>query len=255
MEIRMHRTVRHAYFSLILVAQIAVLAGIADAQTKIACVGDSITADPASWCVVLDQKLGSDYMVRNFGVSGTCALKGCDAPYWSTAQFESSHDFGPDIVIIMLGTNDSKPSNWNRGKGQFAADYGALIDSYTSLATHPRVYAIIVIPAGRNDWAISGATIANELNPIIEQVALAKMITTIDGFAAFGGAMFDTSLFSASDQVHPYPKGHQVLGHAVYEVLMSSGGLGTGGMGAGPGGVGAARRGAVDPGRRGAWGL
>ena len=54
----MHRTGRHACFTLVLVAQIAFLAGVADAQTKIACVGDSITADPASWCVVLDQKLG-----------------------------------------------------------------------------------------------------------------------------------------------------------------------------------------------------
>ena len=216
----------------------ALSAGVASAETKVACVGDSITALPTSWCGDLSEKLGTGYDVANFGVSGTNLLKDIGQPYWTCAQFTPSHDFAPNLVLIMLGTNDGIPRTWE-GKDHFVADYEALIDSYTSLASHPRVYAMLPPPAGTGPFGHSGELIANEVIPMIEQAAMNKGVTTIDIFTAFGGVDFDPGLYGSLDQIHPNAEGQQLICDTVYAVLMSSGGLGNAGAG-GSGGSGGA---------------
>ena len=95
---------------------------------KIACVGDSITygyglSNPSqqSYPAVLQSLLGSQHTVGNFGTSGCTLLKAGDKPYWNDANFSASDAFKPDVVVIMLGTNDAKPQNWSH-KADFSAD-------------------------------------------------------------------------------------------------------------------------------------
>ena len=108
---------------------------------KVACVGDSITAPRNGWCGYLGTKLGSGYMTQTFGVSGTTLLKNVGQPAFSSSnQFKPSQDYAPNIVVIMLGTNDSMPRNWNAGKDHFVQDYEVLIDSYTALASKPMIF-------------------------------------------------------------------------------------------------------------------
>src|SRR4051812_11154381 len=92
---------------------------LAAEKIKVACVGDSITAgagvqDPGhnAYPVVLQRLLGDKYEVKNFGVSGTTLLKKGDSPYWNQKAFKAATAFAPDIVIIKLGTNDTKAQNW-----------------------------------------------------------------------------------------------------------------------------------------------
>jgi len=223
----MHRNIAKAIVQLSVVVLISISAGVANAQTvKVACVGDSITALPSSWCGNLSTKLGSGYMVSNFGVSGTNLAKNVSQPYWSSAQYTPSHTFAPDIVIIMLGTNDAFTASWSGAKTHFVKDYEELLDTYTSLASKPKPYMIIPTPIGTSPFGHSGDLLATEVVPLVKQVAMEKMVPTIDAFTLFGGAMFDTSLFGASDQVHPNAKGQQMICDEVYKVLMSTGALG-----------------------------
>jgi MYXO-CTERM domain-containing protein len=210
-----------------IVILISISARVADAQTvKVACVGDSITALPSSWCGTLSTKLGSGFMVKNFGVSGTNLAKNVSQPYWNSAQYTPSHTFAPNIVIIMLGTNDAFTFSWPNAKGHFVADYKELLDTYTSLESKPKPYMIIPTPIGTSPFGHDGKLLETEVIPLIKQVAMEKMVPTIDGFTLFGGAMFDASLYGASDQVHPNAQGQQKLGEAVYKVLMETGALG-----------------------------
>lgn len=120
----------------------------------------------------------------------------------------------------MLGTNDSKPFNWNAHKGEFVGDYEALIDSYAALPSHPKIYLNLCPPAGTNGYQIDGVVIEKEVIPDIEQIAAAKGLPTIDVFAAFGGHTLDPSLYgSAGDRVHPNAKGAQVIADTVYAAL------------------------------------
>ncbi len=193
------------------------------ATTKVACVGDSITQF-SGWCEDLGARLGAGYTTRNFGVSGTTLLKAGDSSYWTSAQFAPSHQFAPDLLVIMLGTNDSKPQNWTAvNAARFVPDYEELIDSYAGLASRPRIWVVLPPPAGPNVYAISGEVIEHEQLPRIRQVASAKGAGVVDVFGAFGDRDIDPSLFDATDLVHPNSRGARVIADAVYAALTRRG--------------------------------
>jgi acyl-CoA thioesterase I len=75
---------------------------------------------------VIQTLLGSKHTVKNFGTSGCTLLKKGDKPYWNDANLGASDAFKPDVVVVMLGTNDAKPQNWSR-KADFASDYASLM--------------------------------------------------------------------------------------------------------------------------------
>src|SRR5579864_433492 len=87
-------------------------------KIRVACVGDSITfgacvpeREKNCYPAVLGGLLGDKYDVRNFGVNGATLLKKGDLPWWNVDAYKSATDFNPDIVIIKLGSNDTKPQN------------------------------------------------------------------------------------------------------------------------------------------------
>lgn len=119
-----------APFAALAAAWVGARAALA-APIKVACIGDSITQD-SGWSDKLGAKLGAGYTSTNLGVTTTTLLKNGDTPYWNTAAFTQGHSSNPDIVVIMLGTNDSKPFNWSAHKGEFVGDYEALVDTYAA---------------------------------------------------------------------------------------------------------------------------
>jgi lysophospholipase L1-like esterase len=197
------------------------LAGPTDVQaaTKVACVGDSITVGvggtaAGSFPTRLGQRLGAAYQVRNFGVSGTTLLKRGNLPYWNSPVFPASDAFAPDIVLIMLGTNDSKPANWAM-KAAFEGDYQEMIAHYRALPSHPTVYAVLPPPAfGPNPYMIRGPIIGMEVVPATKKAAADTTTPTIDVFTALINASGDFP-----DNVHPNNAGNEKIAAAIYQAL------------------------------------
>lgn len=194
----------------------------AQAQVKVACVGDSITAgyglsNPGvdSYPSQLQSLLGSGYSVGNFGLSGSTALKRSDNSYWNTSQYRGSKQFRANTVVIMLGTNDSKSWNWNATN--FNTDYRALIQQYQGLSTHPRVY-ICLIPPVYNPNAFGTtfdpAFIQNTVVPAIRTIASQAGVTLIDN---------NTPLLNHpeyfTDGVHPTPQGAGIIANTVRSAI------------------------------------
>ena len=95
---------------------------------KVACVGNSITfgytipeREKYSYPSQLQLLLGPGYEVANFGVPRMTALFSGDYPYVNTDAYRESLEFNPDIVLLKLGTNDSKAVNWDK-KENFVSD-------------------------------------------------------------------------------------------------------------------------------------
>ena len=115
------------------------------APVKVACIGDSITQGSGagkgeSYPSQLQEMLGDKWTVGNFGVSGRTLLKKGDYPYWNEQKYQDALKSEPDVVIIMLGTNDTKPQNWKH-EAEFVSDYTALVKSFQALPSKPRIYA------------------------------------------------------------------------------------------------------------------
>jgi lysophospholipase L1-like esterase len=182
----------------------------------VACVGDSITAGSHAtsaankYPALLGDLFGPGYKVLNFGESGATLLKIADKPYWSLRSFGASLASSPDVVVIMLGTNDSKPQNW-RLKDEFAADYASLIETYAQLPSHPQIFVALPPPVmGAGNYGINSPGVEDEL-PIITQVAAQKRVTLIDAHSCFVGDPADFV-----DRVHPNDAGYNKLAGAIY---------------------------------------
>ena len=99
-------------------------------------------------------------------------------------KFFNAIKWEPDIVIIKLGTNDSKPQNW-KFKDEFEGDYGKLITAFDTLDSNPKIYAVAAVPVFETRWGISDAIVKNEVNPLIRKIAREKGLQLIDLYPPF----------------------------------------------------------------------
>ena len=147
------------------------------AAIRVACVGDSITqgvgikdAGKNSYPAQLGQVLGEDWDVRNFGQSRTTLLKKGDFPYVTTPQYEAALAFKPDVVVIKLGTNDTKPDNWVHWR-EFVSDYVALIESFQALESKPQIWVCYPVPVYQDKWGINDKGVFKGVVPLVDKVA------------------------------------------------------------------------------------
>lgn len=187
---------------------------------RIACVGNSITfglglTDPSteSYPAVLQEMLGGDYEVRNFGVSSRTLLMKAEAPYMKHRAFQDALDFLPDIVTIKLGSNDSKPQNWIYGN-EFERDLNTLIEAFQKLSSKPEVILCYPAPPTKIQFGINDSIIVNGIIPVIEKVAKKRKLRIID---------LHTALLPYphyfKDCVHPNAKGASFIACEIYEEL------------------------------------
>ena len=176
---------------------------------RVACIGNSITdgfgidmATQQGYPARLQRLLGNGYHVKNFGVSGRTMLNKGDLPYQNELAWRDALAFRPDIVIIKLGTNDSKPENWQYNKG-FTDDLQLMVDALKANKNNPRIILCTPIPAFKPTWNINDSVIVNGITPIINKVAKKNKLQVIDLhtlYAHDGDKMID-------DGIHPDAKG------------------------------------------------
>ncbi|MFM9000230.1 MAG: GDSL-type esterase/lipase family protein [Opitutia bacterium] len=173
---------------------------------KIACVGDSITQGVGaqsgkSYPSQLQALLGDGYVVGNFGVSARTLLRKGDFPYWNEKKYRAALEMQPDVVIIMLGTNDTKPHNWKHER-EFAKDCRDLAKSFLDLPSKPRVFLCRPCPVpGQGNFGINEENVQKEI-PRIEAVAKELGCGVIDMHAAL-----EKHPEMLPDRVHPNTAG------------------------------------------------
>ena len=185
---------------------------------KLACIGDSITqgvgAGPGqAWPSQIQKMLGAKWEVGNFGLSCRTLLNSGDVPYQRTGPLKKAKDFNPDVVVILLGTNDTKPQNWKH-KDNFTADYIDLIQQFAALPSKPRLF--ICYPPYVAKDGLGGINESNilALIPMIDKAAQATQAYIIDVHGALVGK--DALI---PDHVHPNGAGAAEIAKAVYKAL------------------------------------
>jgi lysophospholipase L1-like esterase len=185
---------------------------------RVACVGDSITQgagaeDGKSYPSQLQGLLGAGWEVGNFGVSGRTLLKKGDFPYWREKAYQNALKFRPRVVIIMLGTNDTKPQNWKH-EAEFVADYSELVKSFQALESKPKVFICRPCPVPEpGNFGIHEAGVREQIKRI-NALAAAMSLGVID----MHGALVERPEL-LPDRVHPNTEGAGAMAKAAFTVL------------------------------------
>lgn len=195
------------------------------AGTTIGCVGDSTTygsgimktRDTESYPAQLQDLLGDEVTVENFGMGSQTVLPGTDAPYREHSIYRTSQKEPCDLYIIMMGTNDAKNSYWD--PEQFKAEYREFVQDYQSLDSHPQIYLMTPVTV----YVVEGQETVNfDINAdnldqaaqIVAETAEELDLPLIDIHSLTAG---HPEWFA--DGVHPNAQGNAAIAEAVYDAL------------------------------------
>lgn len=248
------------------------------AALRVTCVGDSITIhacasnDSMPYPQQLGRMLGPGYTVTNAGNSGKTMLKkglcgdggnccgpsrehpspcvppqsttpcpecGGDCAYWDQDTYTMAMASRPDIVTIMLGTNDAKGCNWDyspdgvQGRGDlFKDDYRAMIAAFQALPSRPTVLVVLPPPLFP-PWPfnMSSHAINVEFPALQRAVAAAANVSVVDIWtplseinglnATLGGQLAGAPL--TCDGCHPKDAGLTILAATIAEAVRAAG--------------------------------
>lgn len=186
-------------------------------KIRITCVGDSITdgigasSGSNTYPAQLQKILGDKYEVLNKGVSGTTVTNSDNRAYTKTSRYQESLASKPDIVIILLGTNDITTNgiNTDQGKKTFKDDYAKLVKDYENLETHPKVMVAAPLSSVDGNNKHDGRNDMNERIqiPLIKEVSQEMRLTFLDAHSYTATWTRD----DIGDGLHPSDSGYVKL--------------------------------------------
>ncbi|MFN8208333.1 MAG: GDSL-type esterase/lipase family protein [Bacteroidales bacterium] len=197
-------------------------------HVRIGFIGNSITigsglSNPTVECypsqlrLLLQEKYGDTCIITNYAVSGRTLLKKGDYPWWKEPDFLRCWNYAPDICFIMLGTNDSKPYNWDVYGNEFFGDYQALIDTFKVRNPATKFIVCRPPPAFAVVWDIRDSVIVNGIIPLVDSIAKTNGTDVVN----FREPLLD-SVYLFPDKIHPNAKGAKVLAKIAFDEIVSS---------------------------------
>lgn len=227
-----------AIYSLLLVVAAALHCSVGVvALTRVSCIGDSITAGACAqktkgYPAVLQSILGSSFQVTNFGNSGKTMLTDglCGPPpagncsYVGTPTWPAALASQPDIVTIMLGTNDAKEFNWfgiqDNTSDSYVLDYMRMIKTVKALPSNPKIFLLTLVPLYTPYPYAMNATVINNIvsavpGGIVAQIASIADVGLIDVHAAFDS--YGPNI--TCDGCHPTDDGYELIAQTLAPVI------------------------------------
>jgi lysophospholipase L1-like esterase len=185
--------------------------------TKVACVGDSIT-EGTDYPIDLQKLLGDNYTVGNFGVGDSTVLLGTEKPWMYQTEFQNARRFLPNIVIIMLGTNDARPDYYMH-IDEFVDDYKELVGEFEALGeSKPRIWLVKPPPIFNDSLGPTNANLIEGVIPRIQEVAQELNLPVIDVYTALA----NHADYFSGDGVHPNSAGAEVIAAHIYSAIMQN---------------------------------
>ena len=206
------------------------LLAFAQEPKRVACIGNSVTygyghknPGETSYPAQLQQLLGDNYVVCNFGHSGATLLSKGHRPYINLPEYKAALEFAPDIAIIHLGLNDTDPRNWPNYRDEFYNDYINIINALRQANPKVDIYICKMSPifhwhrrfkSGTRDW--------------YKQIQ--ELIPSVAEYGPF--ELIDLSRYLSHrpdlmpDALHPNAEGAGIIAHQVYSAITNDfGGL------------------------------
>ncbi len=197
-----------------------------DERIRVSCVGDSLTygsgviktREVDSYPAKLQKKLGTSHLVSNFGLRNATASADGDLPYIDSAQYKKSLESEPNIVLLMLGTNDSKTYNWNAES--YEEGIKSLVQTYKNLDTNPTVYLMIspycfsLDGSDIAEYQVQPKVVAGKIRDIVEKVAAEEGVEVIDLYSVTVGKEEHYR-----DGIHFDAEGYKIIADYIYDII------------------------------------
>lgn len=200
----------------------------------VACIGDSITygtnsTDPSmqSYPVYLQRMLGYSYYVEKYGAPSHSLIETDTQSFLKHEYFKKSTAAKPDVVIVMLGTNDCRTQKWEDSayknwadparKQAFLSSGKKLIDAYRAANKEVQIIFATCPTVPQDAWLGTDWTsrIRKYGNPTIRSLAESNDCPVIDVFT------FSTKhpeMFEGGDGLHPQNEQYQILAQGIYDL-------------------------------------
>lgn len=190
---------------------------------QIVCLGDSITSgfrlpDPkkSSFPSQLEGMSGNRWNIINAGVPGATAIKKGDIPIWTQGAFVEVMETAPEVVIFMLGTNDTKDNNWQY-RDTFVSDYTEIVQRLKRLPSDPKIFVLSIPPViGEITSGISEER-ASELTRDVKGIAEDNGVYYLDITTPLTGK---PQLFL--DGLHPNEQGDGIIAKLLMNAIINS---------------------------------
>ena len=188
---------------------------------RIACVGDSITYGYGllnreySYPALLSRQLPDGFTVKNFGVNGSCAGEDLKDSYITAGLIDEITQWDPDLILFMLGSNDSKRNNWI-SRNHFIEGCGNILEQISDNETD--IIILTPIPSGRNAFGIRDRIVRNRIFPALKDYSRSKGYPMLN----FREEL-KNSFFIYLDNVHPNRRGYQIISNEIFSYLDQSG--------------------------------
>ena len=190
-------------------------------RTRLGVLGDSITEGVfgTTYATFLADLLGASYDVlewegrKGHGVSGATLVQNSFLPIWDTGAFADLLASSPDVVTVMLGTNDASDAVPPALFANYESDLRLLVATLGALPSSPEVVLCTPPPA----FAISQEAdekIRTVLIPIIGRVADDLGLRMIDVYHRV-----DDYPANWPDQLHPDAAGNANLAEIFFAGL------------------------------------
>ena len=197
-----------------------------DERIRVSCVGDSLTygsgviktREVDSYPAKLQKKLGTSHLVSNFGLRNATASADGDLPYIDSAQYKKSLESEPNIVLLMLGTNDSK--TYNLIAKSYEEGIKSLVQTYKNLDTNPTVYLMIspycfsLDGSDIAEYQVQPKVVAGKIRDIVEKVAAEEGVEVIDLYSVTVGKEE-----RYRDGIHFDAEGYKIIADYIYDII------------------------------------
>ena len=181
-------------------------------KIHVACVGDSIT-EGSKYPKDLGALLGTNYSVGNFGIGLAAVNLNSEKPYMNQTVFSNAKASSPNLVVIMLGTNDAIPA-YQQYLDNFNGAYKKLIGEFEALPTNPKIWLVVPPPIFNDSLGLNNTILTQQVIPRIRQVAGELNLPIIDLYTALAN---HPEYFS--DGVHPTVDGSKIIASKIFEAL------------------------------------
>ena len=192
---------------------------IGSGPIHVSCVGDSITFGQGvfthrkqwSYQSFLSELLGVEYTFFNYGLTNRTLLPVGNDYYFNEKIGKIAWETPADILIFMLGTNDSKRILWDEDR--FEKEYIKVLEHYKQMQCFKQIYIMIppkIFDGHPGEKGCNAVILEENVTPVIRRVAASCGVHLID---LYSPTKDHSEWFP--DKLHPNKAGNRAIAEEI----------------------------------------